>query len=164
MSENELRQRLYDAYKHRAILYYLIYDEMRQEFGAETAAKVLKRAIYRRGRTIGQKYAQYGPDNLDGLKQAFLSNVPDDGKMFAPAVEESDPEALDIVLQSCPLKDAWQEAELSDEETATLCEIAAEIDQGTFEAAGFTFSASTWQPGADGCCHLHIRPGPSTEV
>ncbi|HEV8587176.1 MAG TPA: hypothetical protein VGT02_19615 [Methylomirabilota bacterium] len=33
------------------------------------------------------------------------------------------------------------------------------VDNGTFEAAGFVFSADTWQPGRDGCCHLHIRPG-----
>jgi hypothetical protein len=33
------------------------------------------------------------------------------------------------------------------------------VDNGTFEAAGFAFSAKTWQPGDDGCCFLHIRPG-----
>ena len=32
-------------------------------------------------------------------------------------------------------------------------------NNGTFEAAGFAFSADTWQPGRDGCCHLHVRPG-----
>ena len=28
---------------------------------------------------------------------------------------------------------------------------------GTFEGAGFGFSADTWQPNAEGCCRLHIR-------
>ena len=30
-----------------------------------------------------------------------------------------------------------------------------------FEAAGFEFFADTWQPGGEGCCYLHIRPGGS---
>ena len=42
---------------------------------------------------------------------------------------------------------------------ATLCRIAAKVDDGTFESAGFRFSADTWKPGGDGCCCLHIRPG-----
>ena len=40
-----------------------------------------------------------------------------------------------------------------------MCSIAGRVDNGTFEGAGFTFSADTWQPGRSGCCHLHIRPG-----
>jgi hypothetical protein len=57
------------------------------------------------------------------------------------------------------LKDAWREAGLPDADVARLCQIAGRIDNGTFEAAGFEFSADTWQPGRDGCCSLHIRPG-----
>ena len=40
-----------------------------------------------------------------------------------------------------------------------MCEIAAHVDNGTFEGAGFEFSADTWSPGGEGCCRLHIRPG-----
>ena len=79
--------------------------------------------------------------------------------MFDPEVERSDAEALDIKFRRCPLKEAWQEAGLSDADVATMCEIAAEIDVGTFEGAGFCFRADTWTPDGDGCCHLHIRPG-----
>ncbi len=66
---------------------------------------------------------------------------------------------LDIKFHDCPLRNAWREEGLPDEEIATLCRIAARIDNGTFEAAGFEFSADTWQPGEEGCCYLHIRPG-----
>ena len=38
---------------------------------------------------------------------------------------------------------------------------AAALMVRAIESAGFTFSADTWQPGRDGCCHLHIRPGPT---
>ena len=69
----------------------------------------------------------------------------------------SDAESLDIKFHACPLREAWQESGLSDDEVATLCRIAARIDNGTFEGAGFQFSADTWQSGGEGCCCLHIR-------
>ena len=159
MSDQDLREQLYASYKHRALLYWLIFDELRKELGAEKAAETLKRAIYRRGQAIGRQYAKYAPGDLQGLCQEFLNHVPDDGKMFAPEVQRCDEERLDITLQSCPLKDAWQEAGLSDEDVSTMCRIAAEIDQGTFNGAGFIFSAETWAEGQDGCCQLHIYPG-----
>jgi hypothetical protein len=40
-----------------------------------------------------------------------------------------------------------------------MCEIAASVDLGTFEGAGFVFSAETWTPGQQGCCLLKIKPG-----
>ncbi len=159
MSQQDLCEQLYGAFKHRAQLYYLIFDEMRQEFGADKAEEILKRAIYKRGLAVGQKYSQYGPNDLEGLKDAFTAGIPDGGKMFAPQVKSCDAEGLDIHLMNCPLKDAWQEAGLGEDDVATMCRIAAAIDGGTFEAAGFEFSAETWQPGCDGCCQLHIRPG-----
>ena len=162
MSDQDLRERLYAAYKHRAVLYYLIYDELRSEVGADRAAEILKRAIRRRGEQTGRKYAEYGPDDFDGLRDAFLKNMPDEGRMFSPDVTRCDAEGLDIVLTTCPLKDAWQEEGLSDDEVATMCDIAAAIDHGTFTGAGFTFSADTWKSEHRGCCHLHIRAGEKT--
>ncbi len=160
MSEDQLRQQLYASFKNRAILYYLIFDEMRKELGAEKAEEVLSRAIYRRGAQNGeQKYGQFGPSDLAGLQRAFLGGIPDDGKMFAPEVIRSDAEAVDVKFHGCPLREAWQEMGLPDEEVATICRIAARVDNGMFEGAGFKFTAETWQPGGDGCCLLHIRPG-----
>lgn len=157
--EEDLRQQLYDSFKNRAVLYYLIYDELRTELGAERAEEILMRAIYRRGAQKGQKYARFAPTDLQGLQQAFLGGIPDAGAMFKPQIERSDREVLDIKFQDCPLRNAWQEMDLPDEEVATMCRIAARIDNGTFESAGFDFSATTWQPGDPGCCYLHIRPG-----
>lgn len=160
--EAELRQQLYDSFKNRAILYWLIYDEMRQELGSERAEDILKRAIYRRGVQKGAKYAEYAPDNLQGLKQAFLGGLPDEGHMFKPNLIRENSGGLDIKFQGCPLRDAWLELGLADDEVATMCRIAARIDNGTFESASFEFSADTWQPGDEGCCFLHIRPGKAT--
>ena len=66
---------------------------------------------------------------------------------------------LDIKFHACPLKEAWLEAGMSEAKVAKLCHIAGVVDNGTFEAAGFAFSADTWQPGDEGCCFLHVRPG-----
>ena len=79
--------------------------------------------------------------------------------MFAPEVVRCDAEGLDVKFHRCPLKQAWLGAGLTEEETAALCRIAARVDSGLFEAAGFRFHADTYQPGTEGCCFLHIRPG-----
>ena len=60
----------------------------------------------------------------------------------------------------CPLKQAWLDAGLPESEVAALCRVAAEVDRGLFETVGFRFHADTYQAGGEGCCFLHIRPGP----
>jgi hypothetical protein len=164
MSEQGLRDQLYASFKHRAMLYYLIFDELRRALDEPRAIAIMQRAIRRRGEVVGQQYAAFAPDDLPGLRDAFLANIPDAGRMVSAKVERCDARQLDITLQNCPLKDAWREAGLSEQDIATLCRIAAAIDEGTFEGAGFTFSADTWRPDCDGCCHLHIRPGPGHRV
>lgn len=159
MNEDTLRQQLRDSFKNRAILYYLIFDELRQELGAGQAEALMKRAVYRRGEQVGRRFAEFGPADLAGLRDAFLANMPDDGRLFEPQVVRCDREGLDVQLEACPLKAAWEELGLDEQDRVTMCRIAGEIDKGTFEAAGFRFAPDTWQPGRSGCCHLHIRPG-----
>ncbi|MFP4055817.1 MAG: L-2-amino-thiazoline-4-carboxylic acid hydrolase [Candidatus Brocadiia bacterium] len=164
MSDEDLRRRLRDAYKHRALLYYHIYDELRQEGGEQKAKAILQRAIARRGRELGAKFAPYAPGDMAGLERAFVHASPVHQWLFEPVVERCDAGGLDVQHRRCPLKEAWQEAGLGDRTVATLCEIAAAVDAGTFEAAGFAFHCDTWTPGGDGCCHLHIRPGKGEET
>ncbi len=156
--ESELRRRLYDSYKNRALIYWHLYEELSAELGARRAEEIMKRAIRRRGEKVGRKFRPYGPSDIDGLKPAFLADIPDEGRMFQPEVLQSSAQGLDIYFHRCPLRKAWQEAGLPDEIVARLCRIAAEVDYGTFESAGFRFHADTWQPGEEGCCCLHIRP------
>jgi hypothetical protein len=154
-----LRAELYAAFKNRALMYWHVFAELRRALGEPQATALLARAIEARGREIGRQFARYGPADLAGLRDAFVGGVPDGGRMFDPEVQRCDAEALDIKLRRCPLKDAWQEAGVPEVDVATLCRIAGRVDNGTFEAAGFEFSADTWRPGHDGCCHLHVRPG-----
>lgn len=160
MSEAALRAQLYDSYKNRAMIYYLIYDELRTELGEDRAEDLLGRALYRRGESLGQeKYGRFAPKDLAGLQKDLLDTIPDNGRMFHPKVVRSDAEEVDIQFQGCPLRDAWVEAGLPDEEIVVLCRIASQIDEGMFTGAGFNFTSDTWQPGEEGCCRLHIRPG-----
>jgi len=163
MSEQELRHQLYESFRHRALLYYLIFDELRQEIDEDRAIAIMKRAIRRRGDVVGQQFTKFAPEDLSGLRDAFLAIIPDNGRMFDPTVNRCDSQQLDISFHRCPLKEAWQEAGLDDRDVATMCDIAAAIDEGTFGGAGFEFSADTWQPDCDDCCHLHIRPGPAAD-
>ncbi len=66
------------------MMYYYIYDEIRKEIGEQKAAGIMKRGIYKRGLEFGRQFAVYAPSETNGLKDAFLEFVPDDGKMFQP--------------------------------------------------------------------------------
>jgi hypothetical protein len=158
MTQQDMRNALYSSFKNRAMMYYYIFDELRKEIGEEKAAAIMKRAIYKRGLEIGKQMAKYGPDDLEGLKNAFLALDPDEGRMFSAEVLHCDAEGVDIRFHGCPLREAWQEARLSDEDTAKICAIAARVDNGTFEGAGFEFYADTWKPEQGNSCYLHIRP------
>ena len=155
----DLRKQLRNAIKPRAMVYHQVYQELIPEVGEKRAKEILKRAIYKRGVAIGQQFRNHAPDDLAGLKESFIDFVPDHGAMFNPRVLSSDDMQLDIHMAQCPLKEAWQEAGLTEETVKTMCEIAGVVDNGTFEGAGFTITGETWKPGETGCCTLHITPG-----
>jgi hypothetical protein len=159
MSEEKLREALRAQIKNRAMMYYHIFNEIRQEAGEEKAIEIMKRAIYKRGFEVGKILAGHAPSDLKGLRDAFMERiVPDEDRIFSPEVRRCDDQELEIKMRRCPLKEAYQEAGLREEETARMLEIAGEVDRGTFEGAGFSFSGETWRPGQEGCCHFHVRP------
>jgi hypothetical protein len=155
----DLRKDLIAQMKNRALIYMEMYDVLCAELGTAKAEELLTRAIFRRGLAAGRSLARHAPDDLAGLKVSFLANVPGGEEIFKPQVLRSDAEALEIQLHGCPLKDAWREAGLADEQVATLCRIAGAVDKGLFEGAGFRFENRTWTPGAQGCCFLSVRRG-----
>lgn len=159
MSETMMRDHMINAIKSRALFYYAFYKEFSAELGPEKTAEIMKRAIYKRGVEIGKQFRQYGPNDMEGLKAAFLAHMPDPQATFSPELERCDGGGLDILLSTCPLKHAWQDAGLSDEEIEIMTDIAGIVDKGTFEGAGFAFEPDTWKRGRRGCCHLQIRPG-----
>ena len=158
MAEQQLRKELYGMFTNQGMLYWHFFDSMRKTVGEEKAMALMKDAIYQLGLRIGKRFAKYAPNDMIGLRDAFLNFVPDDTATFQPEVLRCDVDTLDIKIGRCLLKDAWQSAGISDEDVMKLCEIAGCVDNGTFEGAGFAYSADTWKPGHDGCCHMHIRP------
>jgi hypothetical protein len=158
MSEDVLRQLLISQIKNRALVYYAIFRELRNEMGEEKAKELMKRAIYKRGLEIGKTLTECGSCDLGEIATAFIQRiVPDQERIFEPKVIKGKGK-IEILMQKCPLKDAYEEACLSEEETKTMLEIAGQIDVGTFEGAGFKIVNETWRPGRKGCCHLHIMP------
>ena len=147
------------AMKMRARMYYHIFSELREELGEERATALMKRAIRKGGADSAQYFSQYAPADLPGLKDAFLSWVPDNAAMFSPEVVTCNDQELVIQFHACPLKEAYEEMGLDDAEKEKILAIAAAVDGGLFGEAGFDFSSTTWKPGQTGCCRLHIRPG-----
>lgn len=159
MSEVErLRAALRGAIANRAMIYLHVYQAIARRHGEDDAVAILKDAIYARGCEVGRLFGHLEPTDMVGIRDAFMDFLPDHD-LLEPDVRRADAGGVDIKFGRCPLKEAWIEAGLPAQDVARLCEIAGVIDNGTFEAAGFAFSAETWKPGEDGCCFLHIRPG-----
>ena len=158
MSDQDRRD-LVAQMKNRALVYMEMYDVLVEDLGEKKAEELLTRAIYNRGKAMGRNFAKYGPTDLDGLQKAFLASVPGGEAIFKPQVLKQGGAELEIQLHGCPLKDAWREAGLTENKVETLCRIAGAVDKGLFEGAGFKFANRTWQPGAAGCCFLHIERG-----
>ncbi len=159
MSEDALRKQLYGSFKNRAMMYWHIFEALKIEVGEQKATEIINRGIYNRGLEIGKPFKKFAPADLHGLKHAFFDFIPDGGKMFDPEVLKCDESGLVIKMRRCPLKEVWQNAGLRDSDIAKMCDMAGIVDKGTFEGAGFGFSAETWAPGQQGCCLLKIRPG-----
>jgi hypothetical protein len=159
-----LEDQLVAAHETRALFYAAMFDELARRFGEAEAEAIMKVVTYRRGAEVGRRFAGFAPADLAGLCRAFLDFVPDRGRLFAAEVLRCDGEELAIRMHRCPLKEAWQKVGLPDERVAALCRIAGRVDDGTFEAAGFRFAGTTWEPGREGCCTLVIRPGSAAAV
>ena len=161
MDAATLRAQLAGQMANRALIYLELFETLSSELGAARAEALLARAIRSRGRAVGEAFKRFGPADLAGLKDAFLASLPGGTELFKPEVKRCDAEKLEIQFHACPLKAAWIAAGVPEQKLATLCLIAGAIDNGTFEAAGFTIENRTWQPGREGCCNLHITPGPT---
>jgi len=158
--DTKSRDLLRSAFGSRALFYHAVFEEMRDEIGNELATKIMRKAIYRRGSDISGNFSPYAPSDLKGLKEAFLNFIPDAEEMFAPEVAENTDDSLRIHFHRCPLKEAWQDSGIEGEELEHMCDMAGCVDKGTFGEAGFNIEVDTWKQGREGCCRLHITPGP----
>ena len=149
------------AFVNRALVLAHIYEVMEEELGAERATEVMKRAIYRRGLEIADKYrAAVAARDLPEVGRLFVEGSASGGTIFTPSIEEYASEEGRLVLRmdTCALKDAWIEAGYPPERVDVLCEIAAAVDYGTFEGAGLTLRFLDRQAcsGGSGRCLLEL--------
>lgn len=142
------------AFENRALMYAYIYEELADELGPDRATDLMKRAIHRRGLEVGRAYrpAVHAGD-LEEVGRVFVEGSPCEGALFEPGVEEVGDEHIILRMSACPLVDAWKAAGLDVDEIDRMCEIAAAVDEGTFEAAGLelTFLERAGSPGCERC-------------
>jgi hypothetical protein len=147
------------AFENRALMYRAIHEELEGDVGSERATAIMKSAIHRRGLAVGRKYreaADAGDLRLVGC--IFCEDSPSDGELFSPGIESWDGETIVLRMTTCPLVDAWRAAGLADADVDLMCEIAAAVDEGTFEGAGLdlTFRDRLGIPGSAHCL-LELR-------
>lgn len=126
------------AYENRAMMYAAMLDELEAELGTQRAAGLMKRGIYRRGRQIGEAYRDaVAAGDLSEVGRIFVEQTPMQGMLFEPAIHEPPTgDRIILSMKACPLVDAWRKAGFPPERVDLLCEIAAAVDYGTFDAAG----------------------------
>lgn len=146
------------AFENRALMYAYLYEELLPVLGREETVALMKRAIYRRGLEVGRKYrdaAQEG--DLAEVGNIFCSGSPCVGGLFDPGIEERSDGRIVLRMTSCPLIDAWRAAGLPAEEIDTLCEIAAAVDEGTYDGAGLNLQFLSRLGAGDEKCLLDLR-------
>lgn len=147
------------AFYARAMAYAQVFDVVRESDGVDRAVEVLGEATRRMGAIAGARYAGFAPNDLAGLRDGFLGDVPAVDEMFAPEILRCDDERLEIRFHRCPLREAWQAMGRSEEDVELLCRAGSMVDRGVFEAAGFGFEAENWHPGCGDRCCLKISSG-----
>lgn len=152
-----LARELESAFRNRADLYRLLFEELAAELGEAKAETILAAAIEKRGREVAAAaFAGFGPNDACAIGEAFLAISPDGGRMYPTEVERQ-AQSIGFRVQRCPLKDAWTDAGVSDDRLAVLCRIAGAFDRGLFEATGVRFENTTWTPAhGSGCCHIRL--------
>lgn len=152
---DRLRAELESAFRNRGDLYRLFYKELCRALGPAQAETILTAAIEERGREVARiAFSDFDAKNATAIGEAFLKVSPDDGRLYPADIERLN-NGIAFRVKRCPLKDAWTEAGLEDDEITTLCRIAGAFDRGLFEETGVTFQNRTWRAGdGPGCCHI----------
>lgn len=148
------------AFKNRALMVAYIFDELEAEIGAERAAEIMKRAIYRRGLEVGERYADAASrGDLAEVGRLFVEGSPSEGALFQPSIAQPAEDGRTVLsMCACPLVDAWRDAGYSADRVDLLCEIASAVDEGTFERAGLDLHFVDRQscPSHD-CCLIELK-------
>lgn len=152
--KNGLLQAIRALLEHRAHWLYLLCDEAGKrgldwkEFGDP--------AVRRCGLSQGADLVKKGgTDSLKGLRKTLFTKPAQ--LVFEMDIQESTDDKLSIDFHYCPLVKAWQKAGCTDEEIATLCDIAMCGDRGIGECYGAVLDLPKSIAKGDDVCSLRYH-------
>lgn len=152
--KNPLIVAVREQLEHRALWLYLLCDEAGKrgldwcDFGSA--------AIKRCGHTHGANLVKKGKtDSLVGLRKTLFTKPAQ--MVFEMKILESTDDKLSIDFHYCPLVKAWQKAGCTDEEIATLCDIAMCGDHGIGEKYGAVLDLPKCIAKGDDICSLRYH-------
>lgn len=152
--KNPLLQAVREQLEHRAFWLYLLCDEAGKrgldwnDFGSA--------AVRRCGLTQGANLVKKGKtDSLIGLRKTLFTKPAQ--LVFEMKILESTDDKLSIDFHYCPLVKAWQKAGCTDEEIATLCDIAMCGDHGIGECYGAVLDLPKCIAKGDDICSLRYH-------
>ena len=149
--KNGLLKAIREQLEHRAFWLYLLCDEAKKK-GLEPKDFAMD-AIKRCGLSQGENLVKKGKtDSLKGLKKTLFTKPAQ--LVFEMKILESTDDKLSIDFHYCPLVKAWQKAGCSDEEIATLCDIAMCGDHGIGECYGSILELPKCIAKGDDVCSL----------
>lgn len=149
--EERLRQDLLRAWTTRAAVYVEFLKVLKEELGLERAKEIFKRATYNFGRKQAERVGM--PDTIKEIRSFIMSRSPDDGRMFNPKVVSMMEDNMIVKFPNCPLKEAWRQFGLTNEEVAEMCEVADYFDHGYF-GSRFDYDMKLWSTQPDDACLL----------
>lgn len=140
--------------EHRATWLYLLCDEGKKrgldpkDFGSAA----VKRCGHMQGKGL---VAKGKTDSLVGLRKTLFTKPAQ--WVFEMDIKNSTDDELEIEFHYCPLVKAWQKAGCSDEEIATLCDIAMCGDRGIGEMYSAELDLPKTIANGDDVCHLRYH-------
>ena len=153
--KNPLIVAIREQLEHRALWMYLLCDEAKKKGlePTEYAPQAIRRCGLYQGANLRKKAG--GGDSLKGLKKTLFTKPAQ--WVFEMDVKRCTDDHLDIDFHYCPLVKAWQKAGCTDEEIATLCDIAMCGDHGIGEAYGAKLDLPKCIAKGDDICSLRYH-------
>jgi hypothetical protein len=118
---------LRDATGDRASYLYFLYKELKDS-GVENVEEIAKRAIFKFGQA---KVGWIGKMEVPHDFVEFVGASPT-REVIGLEVPVDTAERAEVRFTFCPLVDKWQKLGATPEELSTLCDIAMQVDEGTF--------------------------------
>ena len=152
--KNGILQAIRAQLEHRAHWLYLLCDEAgkRGLDWKDVGCPAVRRCGLSQGAELVNKG---GTDSLKGLRKTLFTKPAQ--LVFEMDILESTDNKLSIDFHYCPLVKAWQKAGCTDQEIATLCDIAMCGDHGIGECYGAVLELPKCIAKGDDVCSLRYH-------